>query len=132
MQFKQYPNVPMSYQFEQMEDSLASDPIAQSSAHVMEDQIKMLYRYAKERSPLFLNQFNILYPKFAKKLLKRAPNLILSEMELCAYSKLRYGNQEIAMSTGVSVRAVESRKYRVRKKLNLHRDDNFMLWIMDL
>jgi DNA-binding CsgD family transcriptional regulator len=97
-----------------------------------EEKIKILQRYAKERSPLFIQEFIKTYPKFTKNLLNRAPNLILAEVELCAYSKLRLGNQEIAFNTKTSVRSVESRKYRVRKKLKLQRHDNFLLWIMDL
>jgi len=95
-------------------------------------KLELLHQYAKKGSPIFFNEFVKAFPNFTKKLLSQAPTLVLKEIELCAYSRLHFGTQEIALYTRLSVRAIESRKYRIRKKLQLKKGDNFLLWLIEL
>jgi DNA-binding CsgD family transcriptional regulator len=62
-------------------------------------------------------------------LLKIAPHLVASEIELCILLRLNFETKEIARHTKASVRAIEGKKYRVRKKLNIPSDQDINIWM---
>ena len=70
----------------------------------------------------FENQFVHVYPDFHKSLLSLHPSLSASDLRLCSYIKMNQSSNEIAQLTGVSIRTVESQRYRLRKKLDLGKD----------
>ena len=70
----------------------------------------------------FENQFVHVYPDFHKSLLSLHPSLSASDLRLCSYIKMNQYSNEIAQLTGVSIRTVESQRYRLRKKLDLGKD----------
>ena len=51
-------------------------------------------------------------------------------MEVCAYIKLNYSTKDIARFTNSSVRGIESKKYRIRKKFNLATNENLNNWMI--
>jgi DNA-binding CsgD family transcriptional regulator len=56
----------------------------------------------------------------------------MSDLEYCALIKLDFNTKEIAQSKDISIRTVESKKYRLRKKLNLPEDiKNINSWFPD-
>ena len=67
----------------------------------------------------FENQFVHVYPDFHKSLLSLHPSLSASDLRLCSYIKMNQSSNEIAQLTGVSIRTVESQRYRLRKKIDL-------------
>jgi DNA-binding CsgD family transcriptional regulator len=69
----------------------------------------------------FQSHFNKTYPGFLDELTKLNNSLTISDLRLCAYLKAGQTTKEIAQLTGLSVRSIESRRYRLRKKLNLNR-----------
>ncbi|WP_166925568.1 transcriptional regulator [Flavobacterium poyangense] len=77
----------------------------------------------------FLFKFNELFPKFSENLLKVSPSLKSSDLTICSYIKLNFDTKEIARYGGDSVRSVESKKYRLRKKLNLTSTDDMNIFI---
>lgn len=72
------------------------------------------------------------YPYFVEKLLNINPTLKSSDIEFCAYIKLNLDTKQIAQYKKMSVRAVEGKKYRIRKKLDIMPDDNMYIWISKL
>jgi len=72
----------------------------------------------------FENQFVQVYPNFHKALLSLHPSLSPSDLRLCSYIKMNQSSNEIAQLTGVSIRTVESQRYRLRKKIDIEKDDN--------
>ncbi len=68
---------------------------------------------------LFQKQFANLYPKFISSLLDNHPNLTSNDIKVCCYLKMNQTTKDIAQLTGLSVRAIENRRYRLRKKLAL-------------
>lgn len=82
-------------------------------------------------SSFYLNFLKI-YPDFGEKLLNINPTLKSSDIEFCAYIKLNLDTKQIAQYKKISVRAVEGKKYRIRKKLNIMPDDNMYIWISKL
>lgn len=74
--------------------------------------------------------FNHVHGNFTNRLLERFPKLTPQEIKLCAYLRLNLTTKEIANLLNISVRGVEISRYRLRKKLELERNDNltdFML-----
>ncbi|MGM5631994.1 hypothetical protein O2K51_13940 [Apibacter raozihei] len=91
-----------------------------------------LTQLAVTKDPSFFSIFTKVYPSFCHILLDSAPNLTLSELELCAYIKLNFSTKEIAQYASLSVRAVEGRKFRIRKKLNMKSEKELVSWMMDI
>ena len=70
----------------------------------------------------FLTQFSTAYPDFIDCLTEKYPKLRSGDIKLCCYLKMNMNTKEIAQVSGLSVRAVENKRYRLRKKLELETD----------
>ena len=81
---------------------------------------------------LFKDAFNTTDRKFLKKLEKRHPNLSPNDIRLCAYLRLNLSSKEMAPLFNISVRSVEIKRYRLRKKMNLSHDENLVNYILKL
>jgi len=84
---------------------------------------------AKGNSSDFLFRFKEIYPSFFEKLYEIEPELITSELTFCAYLKLQFSTKEIASYTFVTPKAVQNRKNRIRKKLNIPSNMDIYTWI---
>lgn len=71
-------------------------------------------------------QFDMVHNNFMKRLQEKHPNLSLSERMMCAYIKMDLSSKEIAPLLNLSIRGVETIRYRIRKKLMLEREDNLI------
>lgn len=80
----------------------------------------------------FEKHFEDVYPGFFKKLVAVSNNLTQNDLRFCAYLKMNQNTSEIAQLTGVSIRTVESKKYRIKKKLNLGKDQSITSFIHGL
>ncbi|MDR0938568.1 MAG: transcriptional regulator [Mediterranea sp.] len=69
-------------------------------------------------------QFNIVHNDFMTHLQERHPSLSFNERMICAYLKMNLSTKDIAPLLNISVRGVETMRYRIRKKLGLEREDN--------
>ncbi|MCC3217846.1 LuxR C-terminal-related transcriptional regulator, partial [Chryseobacterium sp. X308] len=98
---------------------------------VDESAFKELIQLAKENNPEFLTRFNEYYPHFSEELLKVSP-LKISEIRFCAYIYLNFSTKEIAEYTFTSVRTVQTKKYNLRKKLNIPGDMDIYVWFSKL
>lgn len=78
------------------------------------------------------NRILELYPKFPKKLLHMHPNLTSSEVELCLYLKFNLTDYEIAEMINRNKRTIETKRYRLRKKLNLKKTERLNTYILKL
>ena len=67
----------------------------------------------------FLAQFSTAYPDFIDCLIEKYPKLRSGDIKICCYLKMNMNTKEIAKVSGLSVRAVENKRYRLRKKLEL-------------
>lgn len=84
---------------------------------------------AKKDAPEFTMKFKEVYPELNEKLLQIQPNLVNTEIAFCGYLKLNFTTKEIATYIGVTPRAVQIRKNRIRKKLNIPSDEDIYKWI---
>ncbi|MDP9962258.1 helix-turn-helix transcriptional regulator [Chryseobacterium lathyri] len=90
-----------------------------------------LYELAMSKNSLFITYFKSEFPEFFEKILEVCPNLISSELEICALLKLNLTAKEIAIATNATIRAVESKKHRIRKKIGLPSEADLNLYIIN-
>ena len=92
-----------------------------SDKRVMEPLKKVIQNKIDDSSDWeqFQNQFSAAYPKFVESLSNGYPDLRTADIKLCCYLKMSMNTKEVAKVTGLSVRAVENKRYRLRKKLDL-------------
>ena len=74
----------------------------------------------------FETHFNAVHPEFYKRLNNSFANLTLNDRKISAFLKLKLSSKEIAAITGQSLKSIEVARSRLRKKLNLKRDDNLI------
>ena len=70
----------------------------------------------------FQMQFSLAYPNFIEYLKGKYPSLRSGDVKLCCYLRMNMNTKEIARITSLSVRAIENKRYRLRKKLDLKTD----------
>ena len=58
------------------------------------------------------------------------PNLTSNDLKLCAYLRLNLSSKEIAPLLNISVRSVEIKRYRLRKKMELDHDQGLVEYIL--
>lgn len=116
-------------------ESLLEEKIAQISNSIEENEvilkkvdIEKIVNLAMYDEATFYVNFNEAFPDFKKKLTDLAPTLVASELKFAAYLKLDFSAKEIAIYTNSSVRAVEAKKYRLRKKLNISSEIDTNVW----
>lgn len=73
---------------------------------------------------LFEDNFNEVHEAFFKKLMAEFPGLTPGDLRLAAYLKMNLSSKEIAPLLNISVRGVENKRYRLRKKMGLPADVN--------
>ena len=72
----------------------------------------------------FETHFNAVHPGFYKNLNEKYPELTVNDRRLSAFLKLKLSTKNISSITGQSVKSIEVARSRLRKKLNLDREDN--------
>jgi ligand-binding sensor domain-containing protein/DNA-binding CsgD family transcriptional regulator len=86
----------------------------------------------KKQWEVFETAFDEVHEDFLSRLKEKYPGLTPKELRLCAYLRMNISTKEIAPLMNISVRGVEICRYRVRKKLNIDRDQNLTRMIIDL
>jgi DNA-binding CsgD family transcriptional regulator len=81
---------------------------------------------------LFESSFNEAHESFFKKLKAQHPDLVPNDLKLCAYLRMNMSSKEMASLLNISLRGVEIRRYRLRKKLDLEHDKNLVEFLMEL
>jgi DNA-binding CsgD family transcriptional regulator len=81
---------------------------------------------------LFENSFNEAHENYFKKLKSGHPDLTPNDLKLCAYLRMNMSSKEVASLLNITVRGVEIRRYRLRKKLNLNHEKNLAEFLMEL
>ena len=97
------------------------------------DRIKKLINQNIESEhdwQMFENLFDQAYENFFKRLKSDYPDLTPSDLKLCAYLRMNLSSKEIAPLINITVRGVEERRYRLRKRLNLPSDQNLTEFIL--
>lgn len=80
----------------------------------------------------FEDAFNNADKDFLKKVKVLHPELTANDLRLCAYLRLNLSSKEIAPLLNISVRSVEVKRYRLRKKMNLQHEVGLADHIMEI
>lgn len=80
----------------------------------------------------FERNYRELHEEFSASLIKRFPNLTKGEIRLCYLMRQKMSNKEIATVLNVSPAAIEKAKYRLKKKLELQKEDALDEYIQGL
>lgn len=78
-----------------------------------------LRRLVIKNDPIFLNRFREAYPDLVHNILVKHPDLIKSELTLCAMIYLNFSAKEIAEYTFIQHRSVQTNRSRLRKKVEI-------------
>jgi DNA-binding CsgD family transcriptional regulator len=81
---------------------------------------------------LFEDSFNEAHESFFKKLKAQYPDLVPNDLKLCAYLRMNMSSKEMSSLLNITLRGVEIRRYRLRKKLNVPHDKILTEFLMEL
>ncbi len=87
---------------------------------------------SKEDWTLFENAFNQADNEFFARVKDKHPNLNNNDLKFCAYLRLNLSSKEIAPLLNISSKSVEVRRYRLRKKLELHHEVNLIDYVLNI
>ncbi len=74
--------------------------------------------------------FNLIHDNFIKRFAEKYPDLTHNDLKMCALIRMNMSNKEIANLLNISIRSVESRRYRIRKRMNIDSDVNLNDYII--
>lgn len=101
-------------------------------------EIEKMKQYLFQRMS-FSNEIDVFYAKaemlhkdFSIKLREKFPNLTSQERKLATLLRLGFSTKEISTLMNISPKSGEISRYRLRKKLNLSREDNLIKFIKSL
>lgn len=106
----------------------------QSSREKITEIFRKLHQHkiGEEYMEVFDVNFEKVHHHFFEKLKELHPNLSKKELRLCAFIKMDLTNKEISPLLNISVRGVETLRYRLRKKLDLDHEDNLYEFLIEL
>lgn len=97
--------------------------------HKLNSAFDEVVELAESNSPNFLSRFIEVYPEFYNQLITEYPELTTADVRLCALIKLDYSTKEIAEISFSSLRTIQNRMYKLRKKFNLKSEEKLNRWI---
>lgn len=84
----------------------------------------------KDNWKLFKEAFDNADKDFLKSVKEKHPNLTANDLKLCAYLRLNLTSKEIAPMLNISLRSVEIKRYRLRKKMELDHEQGLTEYIL--
>lgn len=116
--------------------ALIKDDLKQSSTEGSTKNIKSVIstitkNITQEDSwTVFKEAFDNADTDFLKKVKLAHPSLTPNDLRLCAYLRLNLSSKEIAPLLNISVRSVEIKRYRLRKKMDLSHEQGLVEYIL--
>lgn len=117
------------------------DHLEDQLQHLVQDHqvasvvVKPIQKMIKEQVSIeedwnqFKVHFEAVHPGFYKKLLQLAPALTQNDLRHCTYMKVKLDSKEIARIMGISPKSVQMSRYRIKKKLNLDKEEDLFGFI---
>lgn len=78
----------------------------------------------------FESNFDQAHQDFLRRLKSEHPDLTPSDLKLCAYLRMNLSSKEIMPLLNISLRGVEVRRYRLRKRLKMKTEENLIEFLM--
>lgn len=108
----------------------SSDKEVDYSSNMLSNELNRVINSEKSYEE-FDSMFVNVYPNFYQKL-NQISKLSQTDLRLASYIKMNHNNNEIANISGISLRTVESQRYRLTKKLNLEKDQDLNSFLISL
>jgi tetratricopeptide (TPR) repeat protein/DNA-binding CsgD family transcriptional regulator len=98
------------------------------------DMKKELQLLAKQEDywKQFETRFNHVHPEFGNSLQMRFSKLTKNDIEFCSLLKLNLSNKEIASLLQISHESAITKKYRIKKKMEINDDEEFERMLMEM
>ena len=80
----------------------------------------------------FKEHFEQVHPVFFEKLLQYGSSLTQNDLRICAYIKLNLSTKDTANILNISNRAIQTSRYRIKKKLNLSQEVDLIKFIQTI
>ena len=77
-------------------------------------------------------RFKEVHVRFYNELHKAHPDLTLNEVKICAFLRLNMSTKEISAITHQSIKSINMARFRLRKKLDIDRDENLITYLNSL
>lgn len=84
----------------------------------------------EEKWTVFEKNFDEVHENFLNRLKEKHISLTSKDLRLCAYLRMNLSSKEIAPLLRISVRSVEISRYRLRKKLELPKEESLSQYIL--
>jgi len=97
----------------------------------IESKIMDKKAFSHEMNELY-SQVEILHKDYSVILQEKFPDLTEQERRLATLLRLGFSTKELASIMSITPKSVEVCRYRLRKRLNLKRDDNLIQFIKSL
>ncbi|MEP5255715.1 MAG: LuxR C-terminal-related transcriptional regulator [Winogradskyella arenosi] len=86
----------------------------------------------KDEWEVFENNFSQVHDEFFETLKAKHSVLTPKDLKICAYIKMNLSSKEIAPLMNISVRGVETHRYRLKKKLDLENDISLVDYLLNI
>jgi hypothetical protein len=93
---------------------------------------KMLVELAKTDIKAFYLEFQKGYPAFYQSLKEKYPKLNVPDLNFCVLMRMNFETKQIAVLTNSTLRSVESRRYRIMKKMDLKSQNDLFILLSKL
>lgn len=113
--------------------SIASKDVSEETRRSMNEVIRLMNKqdHAEVYSEHLKDHYKIISDDFIQQIKRKFPRLRFDDLELIYLLKYQMSSKEIATMLGISVRGVETRRYRLRKKLGLSRKEDLISFIAE-
>tara|TARA_B100001094_G_scaffold181856_1_gene176234 strand:+ start:1652 stop:3388 length:1737 start_codon:yes stop_codon:yes gene_type:complete len=111
-------------------EQINTDPLASDNMKKLEAEIESV-TVSEKAYQEFDRMFSAVYPNFYKRL-NIITRLSQTDIRLASYIKMNHSNNEISRISGISLRTVESQRYRLSKKLQLNKGQDLNQYIINI
>jgi DNA-binding CsgD family transcriptional regulator len=111
-------------------EQINTDPLASDNMKKLEAEIESV-TVSEKAYQEFDRMFSAVYPNFYKRL-NKITRLSQTDIRLASYIKMNHSNNEISRISGISLRTVESQRYRLSKKLQLNKGQDLNQYIIKI
>jgi PAS domain-containing protein/DNA-binding CsgD family transcriptional regulator len=91
--------------------------------------LKNQFKFQANDWNMMKTHFRLIHKDFFHILAERFPKLTQNDLNFCAMLKLNFSSKEIARYLNVKDSSVKRRRVRLKKKLNLNKEDNLIAFI---
>jgi tetratricopeptide (TPR) repeat protein/DNA-binding CsgD family transcriptional regulator len=103
-------------------------PMPDGAAKELRDRIKLLPCKSVDWAK-FDMQFKAAHPEFTKKLAELHPTLTAMELRICSLLRMNLTSEEIARLFCLSSRAIESHRFRIRKRIGIPHTTDLAIYL---